>query len=820
MSPISNDKYYNISNKQELANKIAFTIDDIDSYYRVMLRICFAYNEALFYFSRGGFNKINKNNGVILNRFIDIYKNRGNKSKILEIIDKKKYIEKLSKVNFDKSELMKVLGNKENREFAYYYPEYERMRKFIHDKIYDKNENDKVLTEVFHKLNQNLIKESSSKNYRDRSDYYLTFTDMQIYDYLISPVVCFHGILVSLIFPPAGVTVASTLITTATITGIGIAKDQLINVLKRVYNIGIRNNSYYHIDHEKFNENMSLATGNSEFDISNPFKKNFEHKLDFDLYKLKDILNQLEQITTRNGEFNYFVANSFKYYVKLRINQQKLYHDFIAGRELFSNLNNSDELVYKNTISKNKEIYYKALSYYRNKNTVEQTLKIQIDSMKFISKSLMIMLRGNSGFKIFLKHFNNKYNYNNDLSSYSKKISEIMTKKIGSISKSNLFLDFIIASLNDSSPDLLQESQLKELLNETSKINPNNPLYSDISKNETFQESAINNLNNIGSNELFVRQVVQIINTSNVTNIFTKYSNSYDWGLWSSLGLLEGILYLSNSTSAKNKFKKVSSILTGVSGVYKLSNLALGSVNLTANILDKLKVLETSGTIFSNPIFSSFTANPFSIITTVLDVKISSSVRSNYDGIWTDICKDFEEFKKQKKAHNHFPRSNAFEYFINHRKSDPIEAIHKISDLFKDKLNNIVSLSKAINEKMIQIHGKVNEYNVDNKLIMYARNKNEKKSFTSYFKFNVTPEKIEEEIIADYIKILLSILSLAKEVQSYDYFLDFLSDLDSEISNYLKLNSLMFLNEDKAIFSILNFASNPDVNRDIFKDIH
>jgi hypothetical protein len=84
----------------------------------------------------------------------------------------------------------------------------------------------------------------------------------------------------------------------------------------------------------------------------------------------------------------------------------------------------------------------------------------------------------------------------------------------------------------------------------------------------------------------------------------------------------------------------------------------------------------------------------------------------------------------------------------------------------------------------------------------------------------VTPEKIEEEIIADYIKILLSILSLAKEVQSYDYFLDFLSDLDSEISNYLKLNSLMFLNEDKAIFSILNFASNPDVNRDIFKDIH
>ena len=854
MCPVSNDKFYSISNKQDIANKIVFSTDDINPYYRVMFRIFVLYNESLFYFSRGNLNKNYMNNLLILSRCIDIYRNNGNFREILRIVDNKKYdevndkkkrlilqkeienikyrnnaskilefvnnkrdIDNLSKETLDKTEFMKVLGNEENRDFKKFYQEYEKLSKFILE-IYDKNKIDKILTKVLHKLNENIVRETLNKNYGDRADYYLTFTDMQIYEYFISPVVSFHGILVSLVFPPAGVTVASTLITTATVTGIGIAKDQLINTLKRVYNIGIRSNAYYHIDNEKFNKNMSLATGNSEFDISNSIYKNIDHKLDFDLYKLKDVLKQLEQITSRNGDFNYYVSNSFKYYVKFRINQQKLYNDFIAGREFFSNLNSND-IAYNNAINKNKDIYYKAMSYYRNKNTVEQTLKVQAESMKFISKSLLIMLRGNSDFKIFLKHFNNKYDYNNNLKNYYKKISEIASTKIGSINKANLFLDFIITSLNDSSPNHLSELELKKLFNESSKINPNNPLYSDISKNETFKESAINNLNNIGGNELFVRQAVQVINTSKVTDVFMKYSDIYDWGLWSSLGLLDGILYLSNSSSVKNKFKKVSSILTKISGIYKSGNYVLGAVNLTANILDKLKVLETSGTIFSNSIFSSFTANPFSLITTVLGVKLSSSVKSNYEGTWTEISEKYEEFKDKQLDHNKFPRSTAFEFFINYRKSDPIEVIHKISDIYKDKLSNIVSLSKAINEKMIQLHEKVNLYNFDNNLITIDKRINEKKSFASYFKFNMTPEKIEEEIIADYIKILLSILSLAKEVQLYEYYLDFLKDLDLEINNYLKLNSLILINEHKVIFSVLNFAFDSKINRDIFEDI-
>ena len=120
---------------------------------------------------------------------------------------------------------------------------------------------------------------------------------------------------------------------------------------------------------------------------------------------------------------------------------------------------------------------------------------------------------------------------------------------------------------------------------------------------------------------------------------------------------------------------------------------------------------------------------------------------------------------------------------------------------------------------MIQLHEKVNLYNFDNNLITIDKRINEKKSFASYFKFNMTPEKIEEEIIADYIKILLSILSLAKEVQLYEYYLDFLKDLDLEINNYLKLNSLILINEHKVIFSVLNFAFDSKINRDIFEDI-
>lgn len=852
MSPISNEKFYNKSNRQDLAKKNIFSVQDTNSYYKVLLRIVFAYNESLLFFSRGDFKLVNKNNAVILNKLIDIYKNRNNIDKIIQIIDNERCKKILNKENSNKSEIFKILRNKDKAAFGFYYKEYKRLLEFFNseEKIDEltgvKTKTDKItdniiknvmsgnedandfFVNVFNKLNKNLAKESSNRNYGDRSDYYLTFTDMQIYEYLISPIVSFHGIIVSFIFPIAGAAVASTVTTTGSGTGIGIAKDQFINILKRVYNIAIRDNKYYQIDKIKFNEKMSSASDTSNFNISNSVSANSQNQLDFDLYKMRDILKQLEQISTRNSEFNFFVSNSFKYYAKLKMNLEKLKNDFIAGRNVFTNLNELDDPVYKNIVNKNKDIYYKALSYYRNKNTVEQTLKVQINSMKFISKSLLIMLRGNSEFKIFLNHFNKKYNYNYYLvrkSSYRDKISNIMTKKLSNISNYNDFLDFIIVSLNDLSPDISSEIKLNSLFNEFSEhdkidFDPSSSKYSNVHKNETLKDKTINNINSLGGNELFIRQVIKIINISKTTDVFTEYSDLYDWGLWSSLGLLDGILYLSNSTSASNKFKTISSIFTAISGFYKASNLALGSVNLAANTLEKFKVLDLSSTIFSNPTFSSFAINPFSMMTTVLEMKLSSSVKSNYEAIWNDICKDFENFKNQNNGNNKFPRSSAYDYFINHKKIDPIEAIHKITDLFKDKLNNVVSSAKKINDKMINLHEKVHEYNVNNKLIDYVKNKNEKKSFASYFKFNVTPEKTEEEIIVEYIKIILSILSFAKEVQSYNYFVEFLSDLDLEIEDYLKLNFILLTNDDKAIFSVLNFASNSEINRDIFEDLH
>ena len=62
MCPVSNDKFYSISNKQDIANKIVFSTDDINPYYRVMFRIFVLYNESLFYFSRGNLNKNYMNN--------------------------------------------------------------------------------------------------------------------------------------------------------------------------------------------------------------------------------------------------------------------------------------------------------------------------------------------------------------------------------------------------------------------------------------------------------------------------------------------------------------------------------------------------------------------------------------------------------------------------------------------------------------------------------------------------------------------------------------------------------------------------------------
>ena len=59
---------------------------------------------------------------------------------------------------------------------------------------------------------------------------------------------------------------------------------------------------------------------------------------------------------------------------------------------------------------------------------------------------------------------------------------------------------------------------------------------------------------------------------------------------------------------------------------------------------------------------------------------------------------------------------------------------------------------------------------------------------------------------------------MANEIREYEYFIDFINDLDLEMNDYLKLNFLMFTTDDKTVFSILNFASDPKINKNIFED--
>ncbi len=770
--PISNNVFYTKENRNDLKNRVKLSDQDINQYYRPMIQLCMAYNESLYYFARADFHQDNSkqvlNRKDVLKKLTQIYLNHSNKSMILEEIGKNKsFIKKLSEHDFAHKELVKSLGA-EKAAFKFYYAEYSKLQEAL-DKIYDKHH----LDDILQILNNQLVEECSKKNLNDRSDYYLTFDDKQIYDYLVSPIVGFHAILISFVFLPASVARSVIFTGAALSTGIGISKNQVINFLKRTYNIIIRDHNYYNIENELLEEKIVEA-----------------HQ-QFDLYKLREIILKLKQSATKTGEYNYFIANTFKYYAKLKGDFCHKSKDYLVdkktyGFSFFENKYLENDEDYKKFIYNRKYLYYKLMNYYRCKNILENTLKIQNDSIKLITSQSLLMLRGNKDFCEFLDIYKKKFN---ELE-IGDKISSIIIK-LGGKSNVDVFKTLVMLSLKNDKIDFHDKNS--HIL----ALEPHSSIKDDILK---FSD-------NFGGTGDFVNQVIKIFSnipgTDTYVSEFTKYfSKEFDLGLWVSLNALDGILYLSNSSLAIQKYKIISSYIKKISSFISLGRYTLGVVNLVGQSWLHL---------FSSPFITNFSSNPFSIFTSLLSIRISKSVSSNYSAIWKDICDHFEEYKKN---YNHVPRTPTYDYFVIKSKCDPGEAMHKIADIFKIKLETIIEASNEINNSTIKLVEKIERYNKK------KSSTSRPAAFLGIYAFNASSanatKHLEDEILTEYIKVFLSIFSQAKELEAYDQYLNFLKDFDLEVNNFLKLHFMLLGVEDKGAFSVINFGTNPDVNKKIF----
>jgi len=308
----------------------------------------------------------------------------------------------------------------------------------------------------------------------------------------------------------------------------------------------------------------------------------------------------------------------------------------------------------------------------------------------------------------------------------------------------------------------------------------------------SIKDDITENVLALGSTFSFSSQIRNIAAHSPIIdNLFkniNKKSTELDIGLYLFLSALDGILFLTNSVSSKDKYKKIMSIISKISSYFNVACYGLGLVF----VINKLW-----NNIFTSSIIDNFYLNPFQIFSKLFSYNFEKSISVNYKNIWKDICNDFEEFEKNYRNKPHYL---VYDYFVLKRKSDPLEAICHISQINKEKLKGIGESQCALNELSNDFLNKVKKFN---------KQKIDKQNNSSCFNFSslfTSTDKMEDEILTDYIKAIFSIFFQAKQIESYESYLLFIDKINIEIDEFLKTNLVLLTSQNKEIFSVLNFA--------------
>lgn len=196
-----------------------------------------------------------------------------------------------------------------------------------------------------------------------------------------------------------------------------------------------------------------------------------------------------------------------------------------------------------------------------------------------------------------------------------------------------------------------------------------------------------------------------------------------------------------------------------------------------------------------------FYTNPFDIVLSLLEYRFTNIISSNYLGIWNDIYEDFNKYKDKNKDQI-YPN---YEYFNKVRRILPGEAIHKLSDIFKEKFCKVSTTLGKINKNTIDIMNMIEDL------------ENECFSRSKLFCFSKTkPEDLIYNIIYKYVKTILKILSVSKEIEIIEHYIHNVYEFDPEIDKTLQINFALLNIDTKTGFALTSFALDPSVSKEIF----
>ncbi len=772
---LAEDKIYTKEKEEFYTENISLTLEKFNSYYKPLVNSTSAFLTCLSYFSIVKTpQKIN--NKEVFKHILDIFHNYNNKAYLAQKINPSQpYNSKQNWQDFIENEKLSNLlyyteYNSLKQSIEGYFKPIDEKAKLSEGEHYFKKEisskgehfvriyqnefnlhkekyklipglyDKEKIIRTLRELNTDLTRESNKKNVSDRLDYYCTLNDMQIYKLFVSPIVGFHGIIFGILLPPiSGGTFAATVGTTGIGTGIGAAKNHFSHFVKRIYNVGIRQNSFRKLDSHKFEKRLNDSVNNN------------------DIKKMGSIIAELKKVNLKVGNFNFFFSNAFKYYCELKKETDKY------SKDLFI-----EEKKYQNVIPNLQKLYYKTLCYFRKKELLEETLRLQVSSLKALNINSAFLIRNNEKVKSFIKN-----NLDIDEKLQREFIKKSITKICGKNAKNiSIIEDVILLSLRTESID---EEFIK-----------NNSITASLKKDLNEQvEDVLGNFGSLNEGIKFgVRTAGKITPTDSLFAQISGNLNNVDLGVWLTTSALEGILYLSESNKANAKYQTITKWISNFAGALYFSRIGMSSIYYV--------IAKQWTDLFKNSVMDYLYLNPFGIITDIFSLKLGGAVSSNHAAIWREIIIEFDEFKKKYSKDKWSP---AYDYFIKNRPSDPSEVMHNISDMYKNKLSGIINMIENIHNDSLNLIESIQKFE-------------EKKSKT-FFKTNI------DDVINNYTKVIIKTFSLAKELETFDLYLEFLTEMNTEIDDTLKINFALLAIENKGVFSIIRFLSDPYVKKHI-----
>jgi hypothetical protein len=643
----------------------------------------------------------------------------------------------------------------------FYYPEYSDLNKKYAQVAIQQN------FRYWYKsidINYHLTKESQNKHFWDRIDYYLlTPSDSTLFNMFVVPVLGFHAVVFYIAIPPIGGVLATTQ-SFAILTGIGAAKTVVQEATKSVYNL-VKTNKYFLADRKLSEARINKLTN---------------------LEALKLALADVKESTSRTGQFNYYFANAFKYYCELKENCEK-FNKFCSS--FFTDSAALDQKKYDKEIPKIRDLYYKTLYYSRSNKIIADTLRIQLEALKAFTFQSLYLLTSDPHMVGFFKA--------RDIC-LSENMSKIMTSKasVRDANTRDIIYKYLKSKYNKVDHSLATQLTAFVLLTMSSKqVNLDEAIKNQIKVNENpssykkfkgyydeFQHPAdvarrgVYTLANLPFSQAYFAEI-------------NKYSYSINMGSWVAFSIFDVMLYASNSNFAKDKYAKIRSWCGNiVNGMY-VGFHVIGAIDLFSKMTG----------LFSNSIISGLAFSPFGIFVDVGIINLAGQVSSNEAKIWKDIEEKFVK-EKEKPKYNKGEKlwDPAYNYFTKDVALMPGDSIHKLGNMFKKRLTGIADLAVKINSDTIELVEGVKSFDTPSR---------------GFFSNKVT----EEQIIKKYTKTMMNLISLHKELEAYEYYMEnVVKDINDEIDQALKFYLTLISVEHRSAFSITQFAKDEMVYKKFF----